>query len=522
MHRSLIMGFDFYRGDIMGEEVQNENPGLAPVFNNLYGEYESQTARVLFPGGPNQIANIISSFAFICSATSSSWGESQFKDILSIYSEVRFRKQAMNDDDKTVVGRLMSKFRRYVKSQKTAERIVGFVRICSVSHNFTCLTPEALQMLDKVMESDAQVEKAIVKNNGLQDKNTDDNQYGIVKEKPVYTNGVDGTFAYLASLRTSSGQKLTWVKHGTSVVKDVVGAVDEYEGRLPSGEFYGIVYINMFCNANSTAAPFGFFIDGVEKPKEQEEKKEDQKEEQPLNNVRSVIPEFQVERPVAFDENEEEVREPSGGLFLGILIHLMLLICVGIFFIGVWYAFYERKALSYIYSLIASFAGAILALYWYELRDLVNERDYKIKRLNKIVNPSNREEVKAQIILVHKKCARRENAVAVKFLKAFVSVMLGATSVMGLIACLFGENYYFIIVCLLLGVIAFGWYFLWFVRGQSSTVVSPDNTIYCELCGATLVPNSRFCYRCGSRVVPQKKQTGNDESNNNDENSEVQ
>ena len=76
--------------------------------------------------------------------------------------------------------------------------------------------------------------------------------------KPVYAEGVEGSRKYLASLRTLSGEKLSWERRGAIDAVGINGMVDIYVGTLPSGEEYETLYVNMYGTKNSTVAPQGF------------------------------------------------------------------------------------------------------------------------------------------------------------------------------------------------------------------------------------------------------------------------
>lgn len=87
-----------------------------------------------------------------------------------------------------------------------------------------------------------------------------DPEYGLIPEKPIYTYGVPGSYRYLDSLRTSTGERLIWQRYGSRRVEGIAGFIDIYDGLLPSGKIYQRLYVNMYGKSNSTAAPKGFVL----------------------------------------------------------------------------------------------------------------------------------------------------------------------------------------------------------------------------------------------------------------------
>lgn len=88
-----------------------------------------------------------------------------------------------------------------------------------------------------------------------------DEDFGLVPDKPVYTlfeKLVDGEKEYLNNLYTSDGHKISWKRTGSVSLKNVGGSVDCYDTFLPSGEFYKTIYINMYGSKESVKVPAGF------------------------------------------------------------------------------------------------------------------------------------------------------------------------------------------------------------------------------------------------------------------------
>lgn len=111
------------------------------------------------------------------------------------------------------------------------------------------------KMLMQVEKTNELYRKA---NQEIESQGTDDPEYGLNAQKPIYTYKANGSDSYLASLRTEKGNPLHWVRTGSWCFKNIHGMVDEYTGFLPSGEIYKKIYLNMYGNKNSAIAPRGF------------------------------------------------------------------------------------------------------------------------------------------------------------------------------------------------------------------------------------------------------------------------
>lgn len=94
-----------------------------------------------------------------------------------------------------------------------------------------------------------------------QPNNEGDEDFGLVPEKPIYTlalKSVDGEEEYLNKLRTTNGERITYMRRGSMSAEGINGMIDIYDIFLPAGELYKTIYINMYGAKASTAAPQGF------------------------------------------------------------------------------------------------------------------------------------------------------------------------------------------------------------------------------------------------------------------------
>lgn len=91
--------------------------------------------------------------------------------------------------------------------------------------------------------------------------NENDDDFGLMPEKPIYTlatKSVEGEQEYLDKLYSEKGEKVKWLRKGSMSVDNINGMIDIYDIYLPSGEFYKTIYINMYGAQLSNSVPRGF------------------------------------------------------------------------------------------------------------------------------------------------------------------------------------------------------------------------------------------------------------------------
>lgn len=84
-------------------------------------------------------------------------------------------------------------------------------------------------MLNMFADAYANNEKAVADNAQAETQNFDDPEYGLVPNKPVYTQGVGGSKQYLSGLKSSLGEELAWNRRGSTSVSGVNGMIDIYD-----------------------------------------------------------------------------------------------------------------------------------------------------------------------------------------------------------------------------------------------------------------------------------------------------
>lgn len=107
-------------------------------------------------------------------------------------------------------------------------------------------------------------------NSHAQPNNEGDADFGLVPEKPIFTQAlksVEGEREYLEKLYTVKGEKIKYHRRGSTSVNGINGMIDIYDTYLPSGQLYKTIYINMYGAKTSVSAPKGFVLQWNENPK---------------------------------------------------------------------------------------------------------------------------------------------------------------------------------------------------------------------------------------------------------------
>ncbi len=226
----------------------------------LYRSMNRELVGHTFPGGKKQVGSIIKSLSKIFRLNLDACDVNMYKEILSTYTDVFIRKVVTHSPDDMIITSLKEKHSDLIKNDDAANMVMSFVMINMINNDFEIIADDDLQTVEILATGFVQNQEDRVANVACETDNLDDPEYGLVPEKPIYTNGVSGSKAYLNRLTTALGEELSWERQGSMSVEGINGMIDVYEGYLPSGKRYKTLYVNMYANANSTTAPKGFKI----------------------------------------------------------------------------------------------------------------------------------------------------------------------------------------------------------------------------------------------------------------------
>ena len=87
-------------------------------------------------------------------------------------------------------------------------------------------------------------------------------EYGLVPEKPIFVNGFGADTDYLNHLYDPSGEKIGFIRLGTTYVEGISGPIDKYQIHIPSQQKNIIIYLSVYGNRNSEKAPRGLLYQG--------------------------------------------------------------------------------------------------------------------------------------------------------------------------------------------------------------------------------------------------------------------
>lgn len=239
-------------------KTTSNGPSHEQKVTALYKSMNSNMIGTTFPGGKNQVGSVIKSLSKIFKMNLNTCDVNAYKDILSTYTDVLIRKVVTHSSDDMILASLKVKHPNLIKDDSTANMVMSFVMMNMMNNDFEIKTEEDLQTVGFLADGLAENEESRQENKVHQTENLNDAEYGLVPEKPIYTNGISGSNAYLERLTTTFGEKLSCEKQGSMSIDGITGMIDIYECYLPSGKRYKTLYVNMYGTANSTTSPKGF------------------------------------------------------------------------------------------------------------------------------------------------------------------------------------------------------------------------------------------------------------------------
>ena len=237
---------------------KKKSPTHDEKVDSAYRCYKQDLVGMIFPGGRQQASNAIISLGIIYGLNLDNCDAKKYHEILTTYSDVLIRKVITQSSDDHIITSLQVKHGDLVKNKTIAQKALAYITICMSNNSFVLNSDEDMKALDFMTDMYARMEQTASENAEAEKDNLDDPEYGLVVGKPIYTQGVNGSNRYLAQMKTSLGEDLTWRRLGSTSAVGINGMIDIYEGTLPSGKVYKTLYLNMYGSSNSTKIPKGF------------------------------------------------------------------------------------------------------------------------------------------------------------------------------------------------------------------------------------------------------------------------
>ncbi len=248
-----------------GKEQKKEELTHEQKLDAAYRKIDAVNSRLIpgftemtFPGGKAQAATIIEAMSKICGVKLDNCDEGMYHNMLSAYVTTKVDMSFLHYADIDFIGNLVRRYGGLVKNRETAMKVAGLVSAMDKNPFFEMKTEADIEYVNDFVRICTDMEKQASENVGAEEENLCDEDYGLVKTKPIYTHGIGGSNEYLGALETSDGVSLSWSRRGSTPVDGVNGIVDIYDSSLPDGSEYKTLFINMYGTANSKVIPKGF------------------------------------------------------------------------------------------------------------------------------------------------------------------------------------------------------------------------------------------------------------------------
>lgn len=216
----------------------------------------------LFPSGFEPASAFLLHLANALFGNRGNYSSVELEICVQFYTGVLSRKVASRlqlapgTDDNYIEERMLQLFSEYGGSS-----VKGAFRVCLDFIHSTF--PDIKEHADLTNFLGERVDRLAHENLEVIDRFSNDPDYGLVPEKPVYVEGFPGNRAYLDRLCTTDGKKITYERRGSTIVQGISGPVDLYTTYLPDGSAYQIICICLYGTKTSSTAPEGFILEDV-------------------------------------------------------------------------------------------------------------------------------------------------------------------------------------------------------------------------------------------------------------------
>lgn len=240
-------------------KAKNSISSYSEKVNKAYSRFRPDMISALLPEKKDQASIIIKSLGKICCIDLDKSEADIYYDLLSVYLDVFIRIKMTQSSDRRILSFLQVKHARLIEDSTTAKQVLAFCSL-NISDPRFSLDDASIDTTPYVLRISCleYAEKITSLNKIAETENLDDFDYGKIPSKPVYTDGVNGSYKYLNSLKTENGDSLKWKRVESISVDGINGNIDLYESALPSGEPYDILFLNMYGSFNSTNVPLGY------------------------------------------------------------------------------------------------------------------------------------------------------------------------------------------------------------------------------------------------------------------------
>lgn len=236
----------------------DNNTSYEEKLKKVYGSFNQALIGKVFHGGLTQADVVLRSLADIYGKNLNELDEDQYNKILKTYIDVYIRNVIVKCTHTHIITSLLTLHSDLVLNKDIARKVLSYTVINIINNDASMADKKIADSVKMMAGQYAEMEEAAKLNADKEDAFLNDPEYGLVPEKPIYTQGVTGSNEYLEKLRIASGEELKWTRTHTTTSPEVIGIIDVYEGKLPSGKVYNTLYLNMYGSKNSITIPQGF------------------------------------------------------------------------------------------------------------------------------------------------------------------------------------------------------------------------------------------------------------------------
>lgn len=248
---------------VLGKGFQDQQKDHQRKVSAAYRLIDPKQVKEILPGGKAQADAIIRSFAIILQIDLYQQDTKMYMQLLYMFVRIWIRSKKVPETDNQIRDMLLSKYGDCIHDANV-DRILMFAQISMKSPRFSLTDPKDAAFLAEMAATTYENRQISRRNEKIADRYIADPEYGLIPTKPIYTDGVIGSYSYLNSLCTDAGEPLRWERLSSSFADGIDGLIDCYELYLKAdGKPYGKLYLNLYALSNSKTAPAGYkFITG--------------------------------------------------------------------------------------------------------------------------------------------------------------------------------------------------------------------------------------------------------------------
>ena len=170
-----------------------------------FERFSTPAASMLFPDGEEQANIVITSVGLLFDLDFIMLDDEDYFKILAIFKDFLIQKLLLKISNEAILKSLLSKHSWLLKTTKDAVRIFTFFDLHAKKTSFCIRTDSDILSVDMFSLILFPNHQYTDDNKDAHLENLDDEEFGLVRNKPVYTVGIPGSRGYLASLVTENG-----------------------------------------------------------------------------------------------------------------------------------------------------------------------------------------------------------------------------------------------------------------------------------------------------------------------------